>query len=307
LLVIVEGPDRTGKSTVCDQLCESTGWEIVHSGVPTRHPLQEYVLSLEGLDPRTDLILDRWHLGQWVYPQLYPKGRKTLSMEHWLWIELFLRARGAFLVVMNDMPGNIVNRVHEDTDSYLDVTQVNGCVTLFERARNYSILQKMPRTTRITDANWIKNVVRQIPQHDPEPYMLGMPPHRNFGIMLVGDELGRPNPPEATHQVPFAPYSQACGLYLMRALLTWPQSLLPSVQIVNSLRPDGAEEDLMRLTTRYRPRAVIALGQKAADRLAGQGVPHGKVRHPQYMRRFEHRRIGAYGTQILKEAGIDRP
>ena len=308
MIVVVEGPDRTGKTTLCEGLHDALGWEVIHSGPPSRHPLQEYVLALEERLIHRNLILDRWHLGEWVYPQLYPTGRRPLPAGYWLWIELFLRARGALLIVMNDDPADIKQRVSEDDDSYLKLQQVEGCVTLFSQALAHSILNKFQCSISFTEIDKVTETIKRFPTalYAPEPRMLGMPPYRRQGIMLVGDELGRPNPPEATHQVPFAPYPQASGQFLMSALVTWPQHLQQKLQIVNSLRPDGNDEDLHGLVKRFEPEAVVALGQRAADRLSEQGVDHTRVQHPQYMRRFKFNQLSQYSNQILKEAGFDR-
>lgn len=78
MITIIEGADGTGKTTLAKSIADATGAEYWHAGPPMRGSWwAEYVepcltAQLSG----TDLVLDRWHTGEMVWPSLF--GRASL-------------------------------------------------------------------------------------------------------------------------------------------------------------------------------------------------------------------------------------
>lgn len=283
--------------------------KVIHSSQPQSHPLQEYALSLEKEHPR-GLVLDRWHLGQWVYPQIYPDGRDMLTPEQWLWIELFLLSRGATLTYLEYDFSELAQRVSADRDSYLKPEDVEACSKLFYLACNNSILPTMSvrhgnpmdvaRLSNKAWVNWTKYSLNTL----RFPYAIGNMYEPD--VLLVGDELGPVHPVGAKHRVPFAPYPDASGNFLMRALLEWKREVLGKIALINSKKPNGDEEDLWSLWVRLGRPQVVGLGAEADARLVEQSVPHGSLPHPQYVRRFHHHKVSEYSKAIksVSESGL---
>jgi hypothetical protein len=78
-LVLLEGLDRTGKSSVASYF-ETLGFKNIHLSAPTKGTTPDQYLQ-EMIDLMTsaaakDLVLDRTHYGELVWPQIY--GRKPL-------------------------------------------------------------------------------------------------------------------------------------------------------------------------------------------------------------------------------------
>lgn len=78
-LIILEGLDRTGKSSVA-QYFQDKGFEIVHMSAPPKGTLADAYMG-EMVDLLTsfagrDVILDRSHYGELIWPNIY--GRKPL-------------------------------------------------------------------------------------------------------------------------------------------------------------------------------------------------------------------------------------
>lgn len=72
-LVLLEGLDRTGKSTVASYF-ETLGFEIVHMAAPKGVTADEYLQDMVDLlssAATKDLVLDRTHYGELVWPQVY--------------------------------------------------------------------------------------------------------------------------------------------------------------------------------------------------------------------------------------------
>lgn len=81
-LVLVEGLDRAGKSTVAKYF-ETLGFEIVHLSAPAKGTtsdqyLQEMVDLLSSASTK-DMVLDRTHYGELIWPQIF--NRKPLLSE----------------------------------------------------------------------------------------------------------------------------------------------------------------------------------------------------------------------------------
>lgn len=78
-LIILEGLDRTGKSSVA-QMFEKKGFELLHISAPAKGTspdqyIGEWVDLLTSIQGR-DVVLDRSHYGELVWPQVY--SRKAL-------------------------------------------------------------------------------------------------------------------------------------------------------------------------------------------------------------------------------------
>ena len=83
-LIILEGLDRTGKSSIA-QMFENQGYELVHMSAPDKAMLQTDYIGPSYLDLMVEMltsiagrnvVLDRSHYGELVWPQVY--GRKAL-------------------------------------------------------------------------------------------------------------------------------------------------------------------------------------------------------------------------------------
>ena len=78
-LIILEGLDRTGKSSVA-QMFEKSGFELLHISAPAKGTtadeyIGEWVDLLTSIQGR-NIVMDRSHYGELVWPQVY--GRKPL-------------------------------------------------------------------------------------------------------------------------------------------------------------------------------------------------------------------------------------
>lgn len=97
-LILIEGVDRTGKSSLAESLRELTDACVLHFSSPkSDNPLVEYVWPLRGYDGGESIVCDRGHLGEVVWPRFF--GRESiLSENERRWIELWLVSRGALSV-----------------------------------------------------------------------------------------------------------------------------------------------------------------------------------------------------------------
>jgi hypothetical protein len=114
-LILLEGCDKTGKSTMAERLkaCWENrygGVEIIHRGPipPGKDPMQEYWSELPDPEPDKLSILDRWHLGELVYGPLY-RDRSKITTGDAQRIHAALKMRGALMILM-EAPEPIVEQ-----------------------------------------------------------------------------------------------------------------------------------------------------------------------------------------------------
>jgi len=81
MITILEGVDGTGKTSHANWLAKETGAKVIHAGIPTHgHWWNEYITSIMDEDEDQCLILDRWHLGEMIWPKIF--GRESLFQKN---------------------------------------------------------------------------------------------------------------------------------------------------------------------------------------------------------------------------------
>ena len=99
MIIILEGCDRTGKTTLAEELKRLTGGTVIHASKPTSPPLEEYLSPLIDYRPGSGetIILDRWHWGEWVWPKIF-KRESEMTWKLLKSIDKQLAAIGAMTV-----------------------------------------------------------------------------------------------------------------------------------------------------------------------------------------------------------------
>jgi hypothetical protein len=305
LLIVIEGPDRTGKTTLANRLAEAIGGEVLHKGAPTRTSIEEYETELDGYDPRgkRHLVLDRWHVGESVWPRFF--GRKSdydlATQRH---VEMFMESRGAVIVYANRDPVKLRRELVEFNEP-LKPENLDLVNRLYTEARvfagrpvhwwDYEHSTAEDFLEIVSHAEMKAEILHLAWDACGPGFVCGVPPQL-AKVLLVGDELGPEKegrePPE---DVPFAPYLATSGHYLLRALHDWRH-----FAIVNSLENrTGKVRDLRQVVGAFRSSRIVALGGRAHLALQLQGIDHTTVPHPQFHRRFKFNEINEY-TRLLE-------
>ena len=99
-IVVLEGPDGSGKTTLAHQIQDRYGHAYRHEGPPPagRPALFYYYERLVDADAAAPVILDRFALGERVYGPVL-RGRDDLGYAGWAVVRDFLDARGAVRVL----------------------------------------------------------------------------------------------------------------------------------------------------------------------------------------------------------------
>ncbi len=104
MLVILEGPDGAGKTTLAGEigdLCLQRGQSVFHrhfGHAPVTSALVEYTSGIHNVYRREHaLLLDRWHLSEMIYGPML-RGGAGLSATQFFAVEEYLNEREAVVV-----------------------------------------------------------------------------------------------------------------------------------------------------------------------------------------------------------------
>lgn len=127
MIVIFEGPDGAGKSTLIQAVTDehlAAGYLPESVQVWRAGPFPEnsdawteYVapLSVLGTSNEWLVLIDRWHLGELVYGPIF-RGVSRLSHEQREWIEGYLKTMGAVMIHVTARHDELVRRLSERGD-----------------------------------------------------------------------------------------------------------------------------------------------------------------------------------------------
>lgn len=302
MLIIVEGCDGAGKTTVCDRLdhllTTEFGYTVLRTsaGVPEpgQDPYDTYERQLP--DPRglgsVAVVADRWHWGEPVYGPIM-RGNDTLGLAGFRHVELYVKSRGAVVLLLTNDVKVLRDRINERGDQYVMASQVQeiqaGYEALIEKT-GVPILRETDPTigalrTVIKFGRALASFVN--PLRNFTSYVGSPTPD----VLLVGERRnGDPNQPD---KAAFVPRPTTSGRFLIQAL---ERDFWNHVGLVNAYEDNVA--DLVKVLEYPK---VVALGRKAYDQLKNVWlVDCGAVPHPQYIRRFHHVGQVAYGRKIAE-------
>jgi thymidylate kinase len=291
MLILLEGPDCSGKSTLAGSLTAAIaarypGDEVtlLHRSSPTRHPLHEYVEPLLEYRPNSGqhIVCDRWHLGEVIYPRVM--NRKTdMSTGVWWWTERFLESRGALTVIINPPTSILLSRFDARGDASVKRHQLEAISAAYATHIQWQH-RHFDHSPTVDD---VLAMAEGRETYVPPAYVTYIGPALPKAL-LVGDVradleiLGTQGPA-------FAPFPLTSGLYLTNTVAD-----MHHVGVANACDVDNIAVmwyDLGQPT-------LVALGKAADTTLKQLGMAHGAVPHPQYMRRFHYKHMGWYRNLI---------
>jgi hypothetical protein len=330
VLILLEGPDGGGKTTLCNALRDQWlgiarpldavpllhGVTTLHFGVPDppdRDPFEEYALTLDAeplrsqcLDTNHLVILDRFHIGDVVYGPIYRK-KSRLSPAGVLHLEMQLQSLNALRVMCLPPLSVIQQRIVERGDWYIDPLHLPLIYDGYrQHATQYEYYKPVWDDDPATIAQTILTLM--VLEHTMAKNSLLSQAQRLSdatagtwtgtvmpSLVLVGDQHG--NGSRARHEFrrPFTPWQPgASAEYLLAALLK--TGLHRDVGMVNA-HHSGVNLRAVRAST-HPDAAWLALGANASRTLDNLSIAHTRIPHPQWQNRFAHAAQDAYAAAI---------
>lgn len=304
MLIVLEGADGTGKSTLAAELAEHLGTEVLHFGPPEDHPLAEYQLPLDGYRAGAGqhVVVDRMHWSQEVYGPLH-RGECILGREGMAHMDLYLRSRGAFFVLLTDWPAKIRERMLSRGDQGKGDPPPEDLQHLVARYWELHESTTLPHDVIQSPDLWARHdlhfegILNEAAIVEADVAHLSGCPNYAGGpdpdVLLLGDTREGANKKSAAHEAAFAPYPTCSGAYLLRAL---------GDEAVNVGLANANEVNIAQLHAVLGRPPVVALGANAKEAARNQGFQvTGVAPHPQYFRRFHHHKPDVY-RRLIAEA-----
>lgn len=315
-VVIIEGPDGAGKTTMAQALRRKLDAVYVHHGsYQTLRGDQIARLYHQSLEPALTssaaVVLDRSWLSEPIYGEVFRSGLDRTAAYRRMLDRCLLSVPHVVVYLTTDLetlwrtvggrPSVEMAKRREQLERVLagyerSAPTWSGRVTRMERAgRTAEVLADavadmlphfgpLSREARLhDDLGVIGNVC-------------GLPTRR---VLLVGDSASR----SATTALPFVNHNLGgCSAwfaeYLERAGIAEDRLLW-----VNAWRADDTPTDLGLLHHELLPVKTFALGHIAARALLEASVPHVQVEHPQFIKRFRFDRVSEWPLAAeIKEA-----
>lgn len=322
MLIIIEGSDGVGKSTLARELATFIKLlypdhtvDVFHAGPPQHHPLDEYERPLFTYRPNRGhhIICDRWHVGEWIYPGIF--ARKThANVASWRHIDMFIASRGGVIVHVDAPDIVIKKRLRERGDDMVTADQAIYAAGFYRQLLGERSITHMPiiRTTSVDTHGIIDKIVQQAWSCDNEARALHQfttyigPTKPKY--LILGDVRGHLKHILGTDeanldlQPAFMPYPGTSGQFLLTHLLS---SVVTTCGLANSCDVD----DLASLISVLNCPKTIALGKNARDMLRSVGGYHlaPSLPHPQYIRRFHAKHGAQYGSAIATALNDEDP
>lgn len=294
-LVVLEGCDGTGKTTLGRELALALNWRYVHcpsfnnvrgSGASLARFFAEAMLPVTlGLAP--GLIMDRCWLSDPIYGAAYRGGLDRVGIDRRLLERIALRTH-PFVVHCHTDWEAVRASFHARREAELldDEAQLRAVYDAYARplATELAVV-KYDREAFSTMTDAVSSVLSRIPR-DRGFHVHSIATTVGYWrapILLVGEAFGSHQATNSFYQWPFCGFNESgCSRWFARQLdaagigereLLW----------VNADSPD-----LLRATRAPAVRRVVALGEVASRALTAIGqTNHVVAPHPQYWKRFQ--------------------
>jgi thymidylate kinase len=127
MLIILEGPDGAGKTTLAQRIGAASllNVEIRHCGPILGTPAEEYVMPLHAYIPNTgqNIVYDRHFLGELVYGPMYRDESKIKDVDQYV-IESFLNRHGALMVLVTGEESVLQSRCKARGETFIKLDDI---------------------------------------------------------------------------------------------------------------------------------------------------------------------------------------
>lgn len=170
MLIIVEGADCTGKSTLINAIEKEISGEhvsILGKGPPTsKNPVVEYLWCIAGYEPGNGehIICDRWHIGEMIYPDVFNR-KSIMTSAQFEFIHNTLMHLGALVVYLEPPLSVVHKRFHERGDKLIkNIDELNESYFQFRTFMSRFKFNCDPRMLRLNHTEFDEELVYAVVQ-----------------------------------------------------------------------------------------------------------------------------------------------
>ena len=318
MIIILEGPDGVGKTTLGQHMAKRLNGTYLHLSYRWPNHMFEYhtaaIMWAIRKSHKQPVIIDRWWPSEALYAAEYRKGSKWPHMGRMM--DRVARKHGAVYVYF--LPEDLVeyekrfNKLKEEreemydsvlgvakrylylwhgdskhipTENYADLLVRTGGVKMRRDHIKYSIEgwgDKLDMFVDYVAARAAERAATQMPNSMSDPNLLGHLEEAQY--LIVGERV---NPKHHNVHWPWYDYGHS-SLYLAEALHGVP-AREELFMWANAQNYDGTRNRLIKQVVDVKPQLkVIAVGKVALTHLVKEGIEvFEHVKHPAFVKRFE--------------------
>lgn len=285
-LIILEGADGTGKTTLARALNYDYGYDIVHCGPPkTDNPMAEYLdLALT----HQHAVFDRFHLGERVYGQIY-RGNDRLGSTRMRMLERYLLSQNAVAVFCEPPKQtayeNWVKRAKkgEEMITFEQSTKWEEIYEGFQLVRDLTALPNVRYDYTVDTPKMLWRFI--LDNSGPLNKGPGIGWYTPGSVLIVGEQCN--DPVDAAHALPFVSTTMSgCSWWLAQQLERAGISERKMYWI--NARDQHGQWTSTDFLDSFEPRLTIALGRVAQQWCDAAGLHESSIHipHPQFWKRF---------------------
>jgi hypothetical protein len=297
MLIIIEGPDKSGKTTLAKKIEEQFHYKYAHFSSPGDDPASEYASFFSSISSPT--VCDRSYFGERVYGPLL-RGASKISDLQYAVIERICRLKGAVFIYASTPLKIIQARLHDNLANEKITLENNiGAWVRFKTLTPSCNLRPF-LTYDATKQISLDDLLRYLGQLLPSlrshailarEYCTGIGTIYGRKIVFVGEKL---NKKKTWLGLPFDNGLASSYLYKRFKEAEVPEHM---VYLCNAADLTKNEINFLSLAKT----TWISLGAYANKKLLNLGVKHWSIPHPQYWHRFHAHEPEAY-VEFLKAA-----
>lgn len=294
-VIILEGPDGSGKTILAQKLVESFGFKREHEKQPkpswtSEDLFSHYVTTLyKAQRSRQPVVLDRHYLGETIYGPVM-RDRSLITDNQVTLIERLVRAGGTRVVICLPHWDVVVkNWLNKRGADYVDKSErLHTIYKMYQVEAIDGHDQLLERYDYTRDREFEVYSKPELP-----PWVIGSP---TADVLLVGERVNTNL--TQTDWAFFA--SNGSSGYLNDALVK-ANLTEDRIALVNAYSPAGTMADLSHIVeVMPRLKHIVALGKIASKACQTQSIKHAALPHPSYAKRF-NTGMTTY-VQLLTEA-----
>lgn len=137
VLIVLEGPDWSGKSTIAEELANKHGFAVWHKGPIEDEVSVEYVQPIIRFSHNTmprRVVCDRWHLGEMIYGPIL-RGESKVSLQQAEMIDQLILNAGGILVYVDQPLGVLERRAEKRPDDLVYANYLPAIRSFYESYR----------------------------------------------------------------------------------------------------------------------------------------------------------------------------